>query len=467
MRTFLALAAAVVLAAGLAYFLVGGDFVARWFRKPAPPQEEADAAAENTSGRKNEPGPYLQAALETARWLRSTAVPAKRGRAWPAHPPDIKTVNTGLYSGVAGVVLFFLEAHRATQEKAHLDDARAGAEYLLDSLEGEKQPGLYVGLAGIGFALQEMFKATNDPRFRAGARRCLALLTARARKAGKGVAWNETTDVIAGSAGIGLFLLYAARELDDPSARELAARAGERLVEQARPAASGLKWAMSPGFNRLMPNFSHGTAGVAYFLASLYQETKHKPFLDAALAGAKYLQAVAHAEGGTCLVFHHEPGGEKLFYLGWCHGPAGTARLFYRLYQATGDRVWLGWVERCARSLLQSGIPEKQTPGFWNNVSRCCGSAGVAEFCLDVHRLTGDRQYLVFARHLTDDLLRRALSDENGMRWRGAEHRVKPELVTVQAGCMQGAAGVGLWLLYLNGFEHGRRGRITFPDSPF
>src|SRR5207253_5943577 len=131
----------------------------------------------------------------------------------------------------------------------------------------------------------------------------------------------------------------------------------------------------------------HGTAGNAYFLASLYLETKDRAFLEAALAGASYLKAVAKTQGDVCLVFHHEPEGEDLFYLGWCHGPTGTARLFYRLYQATGDREWLDWVKRSARAILASGIPEKRPPGFWNNVSQCCGSAGVAEFFLDLHRL--------------------------------------------------------------------------------
>jgi lantibiotic modifying enzyme len=407
--------------------------------------------------RGDEAGPYRQAALEAARWVRSTAVRTGHGPAWPADPADGKTVNSGLYNGVSGTLLLFLEAHRATREKAYLDDARAGADYLLRSLEGEKQSGLYVGLAGVGFALQEAFKATGEARYRDGARRCLALLAARAKRAGKGVGWNESTDVISGTAGIGLFLLYAARELKDEPARKLATQAGERLVELGRPAPGGLKWPMRPGFDRLMPNFSHGTAGVAYFLASLYQETKHKPFLDAALAGGKYLQTVADTEGGGCLVFHHEPGGEKLFYLGWCHG----------LHQATGDREWMGWFERCGRAVLRSGLPGKRPPGFWDNVGQCCGSAGVAEFCLDLHRLTKDRRYLVLARELTDDILRRSLRDDKGARWRGAEHRVKPDLLTVQTGYMQGASGVGMWLLRLDGFERGRGDRVVLPDSPF
>jgi lantibiotic modifying enzyme len=390
-----------------------------------------------------------------------------RGTAWPADPANPKTVGTGLYNGAAGIVLFFLEAHRATQDAAFLQDARAGADYLLRSLPDEKQAGLYVGLAGIGFTLQETFKATGDAKYRDGARQCLRLLTERARHKGQGVDWSETTDIIAGTAGIGLFLLYAARELEDPAARELAAAAGRRLIEQGQPASGGLRWAMSPTFDRRMPNFSHGTAGVAYFLATLYRETKSQPFLDAALSGAAYLKAVAETGGDGCLILHHEPGGEKLFYLGWCHGPAGTARLFYRLHQVTGDRTWLDWVKRSARSVLDSGIPEKQTPGFWNNVSMCCGSAGVAEFSLDLHRVTGDKQYLAFARRLTTDLLARSTRDEKGRRWPSAEFRIKPEFVVAQTGYMQGAAGIGMWLLHLDGFERGRAGRITLPDSPF
>jgi NADH:ubiquinone oxidoreductase subunit 3 (subunit A) len=37
------------------------------------------------------------------------------------------------------------------------------------------------------------------------------------------------------------------------------------------------------------------------------------------------------------------------------------------------------WVEKCARAELKSGAPEQATPGLWNNVSLCCGPAGIAE----------------------------------------------------------------------------------------
>lgn len=419
-----------------------------------------------TSTRASEPG-YLDVAKQAAQWIRKSAIKTERGVVWLADPTDRETVEASLYTGTPGVILFFIEAYHATGDKTYLQDARAGADQLLVAMVDQKESGLYVGLAGIGFALEETFQATHDQRYRDGAIQCAQTISKRAIKTGKGVEWSDTTDIISGSAGIGLFLLYAARQLQQPALVDLAAQAGQRLIELGQADASGLKWAMSPSFKRLMPNFSHGTAGIAYFLATLYQETKRKEFLDTALAGAKYLLAVAKTDGDVCLIFHNEPDGRDLYYLGWCHGPVGTARLFYRLYQVTGDRTWMDWVKKSARALVRSGIPEKQTPGFWNNVSQCCGSAGVAEFFLSLAGITRDRTYLEFAKRVTANLLARATRDANGARWVQAEHRVKPDLLIAQTGYMQGAAGIGMLLLRMHEFERGKQPAIRFPDTPF
>jgi lantibiotic modifying enzyme len=410
---------------------------------------------------------YLDAALQAAKWIRASAIRTDAGVVWPSDPRDAKTVSTNLYSGTPGVILFLLEAYRSTGDRTLLKDAHAGADHLLASVQGQKEVGLYTGLAGIGFTLAETFKVTGDAKYRDGALRCAQLIRGRAVKAEGGIEWNDSTDIISGTAGTGLFLLYAARELKDTSARDAAVQAGERLITLGRPEGPGMNWVMSPSFPRSMPNFSHGTAGVAYFFATLYAETKKKEFLDAALAGAKYLQSVANTEGDGCLIFHHEPDGKDLYYLGWCHGPVGTARLFYRLYQVTGDKSWMEWTEKSARSVMASGIPEKQTPGFWNNVSICCGSAGVADFFLNLHRVTHNPKYLEFSKRVTAQLLAKGTRDEAGLRWAQAEFRVKPELLVAQTGYNQGAAGIGLWLLHLDAFLQGKKSQIKLPDSPF
>jgi lantibiotic modifying enzyme len=409
---------------------------------------------------------YREAALEAAKWIRTSAINSDHGTVWPSDPNDPKSANNSLYAGTPGVVLFFLEASHSG-DPSFLKEARSGADQLVAALNTEKEAGLYTGVAGIGFALIEAFKITGDSRYREGGFQCISWLERHAQTVGRGVEWNDTTDIISGGTGIGLFLLYAARELNQPSYRILATKAGERLLELGRKENVGIKWAMSPTFARLMPNFSHGTAGIAYFLATLYQETARKEFLDAALAGAKYLQSIARTEGEACLIFHNEPEGKDLYYLGWCHGPVGTARLFYRLFQITRDRSWMDWARKSARAVLSSGIPEKQTPGFWNNVSQCCGSAGVAEFFLNLYKATHDTQYLDFAKRVTKQLLAKATRDSSGMRWIQAEHRVKPDLLIAQTGYMQGASGIGMLLLHLDEFQRGKSPAISFVDSPF
>ena len=68
-----------------------------------------------------------------------------------------------------------------------------------------------------------------------------------------------------------------------------------------------------------------------------------------------------------------------LFYLGYCSGPVGYSRVFYSLYQITGDKAHLEWVERYARGISESGAPAHQTPGLWNVVCQCCGTAGISD----------------------------------------------------------------------------------------
>ncbi len=412
--------------------------------------------------------PNLAVATDAARWINASAVVTPHGTTWPANPAERGSVAADLYSGSAGVVLFFLELHRTTGEPAHLATANAGADELLASLDRQTEVGLYTGLAGIGFVLSELGRHTSNTKSREGARRVVAILQERAVERGAGVEWNDTTDIISGSAGIGLFLLHAADVLELPEARELATKAGRRLQERGRDAAGGRTWPMDGTAPRLLPNFSHGTAGVAYFLATLFEATNDHAFLDAALAGAAYLKAIARTgDGDVCLIVHHEPDDAGLCYLGWCHGPAGTARLWYRLWQATGDRAWLDWVSRSARAIVTSGIPDRPTPGFWNNLGVCCGSAGVAEFLLAHHLATGAPASLAFARRVSAQIVASADRDAAGIRWPHAEQRTRPNEIAAQTGWMQGAAGIGAWFLHLDAFECGAGPPIRFPDSPY
>jgi lantibiotic modifying enzyme len=410
---------------------------------------------------------YKNVAIGAATWIRTTRVNTSFGIAWPADPGNPKSVTTALYNGSPGVVLFLLELYAGTGEIAYLDEARHGADDLIVRIHSEQQSGFYEGIAGIGFTLGETWRMTRDDKYLRAALTVVKTLQERAQPVGKGVQWTNTTDIISGGAGIGLFLLYADQTLHAPNAQALAVRAGDRLIDLGEPSHGGARWAMDPSSTRLMPNFSHGTAGIAYYFATLYKASHEARFLEAAYAGARYLRAIASTEGDVCLVPHDLPDNPGLFYLGWCHGPAGTARLFYQLYTITNDEMWMTWVRNSANGILRSGIPEQRTPGFWNNVSQCCGNAGIAQFFLDLYGVTKERRYLDFATRMTADLLARATRDGAGTRWVQAENRTQPDVLVAQTGYMQGAAGIGTWLLRLDAAEHQRAPFVRFPDTPW
>lgn len=414
---------------------------------------------------------FREGALAAARWLESVQQRAGRGLVWPMAPDRSPDVVTSLYSGTPGVVLFHLELYHATGERVWLDRALAGADALAESLPASaadvRAAGLYTGVAGIAFTLAEAHRVGGRDADLKAAKHGLELVKSGAITEADGVQWSDVTDIISGTAGIALFLVYAERVMGDRAAGDLAARAGRRLMQVALPAGGGLEWKMSPTYERRMPNFSHGTAGVAYTLGTLHQATGDPAFADAALRGARHLLDIARATADTFLVYHHNGDGEDLFYLSWCHGPPGTARLFYRLGGITQEPQWLDLVRRSANGVAGSGIPEQRTPGFWNNISQCCGNAGVAEFFLDLHATLGGPSYLAFARRNVDDLLRRGTAAGGGMKWVQAENRVSPDDVVAQTGLMQGAAGAGLLLLHLDGVQAGRRPAVVLPDTPF
>ncbi|HVT38345.1 MAG TPA: lanthionine synthetase LanC family protein [Gemmatimonadaceae bacterium] len=446
--------------AGAGLFALPRTLVAEWSR----------AAARGVSDR-----PYLDAALRAEHWIRSTAIDTGTGRSWPATPFDAKrgAPETTLYSGGPGVVIFYLELHAATGERRFLDEAVRGALPLAAGIPVQgsavEQAGLYEGLAGHVFTLHAVHRASGQEELHAAALRGARLLASAARRFGDGgVAWNDVTDIISGSAGIGLTLL-ATRDLLGDEAIDLARRAGDHLLTLARPVTDGQRsWMMDRTFPREMPNFSHGTAGVAYFLATLSERGGERRHLDAARDGARYLRAIAVPSGNGIVIRHHQDDGAQLFYLSWCHGGAGTARLWSRLYAIDRDDAWRAAEDGAAKGIIAQGVPEQRTEGFWNNISQCCGNAGVAEYFIARYQRARNVADLDYARRQADDLLARGSVADASERWVQAENRVSPAEVAAQTGWMQGAAGVGAMLLHMDAAMRGdpRRPAAPFPDSP-
>ena len=429
---------------------------------------------------------HLDCAIRAEAWIDSTRIETGAGLTWPvlAEKPD--GVSVSLYQGVAGILLYYLELFETTGNEAFLECAGRGADDLIERIRDSREltAGLYQGLSGLAFTLAEVAERTARETHRAAAVACLERLQAAAVECGEGIGWiepipfaeafgvggdTEVWDVSRGSAGVGLGLLDAHRRKLHPQALDLAKRIGDRLVQVAATIEEGLQWQMmSKNVGWTAPGFSHGTAGISYFLARLFEETRESSFLDAALGGAAHLQAIATPTGHGHLIYHSETSKDRLYYLAWCHGPPGTARLFHQLDRVTDDGDWADWLIASGDGLLATGAPEERTRGFWNNISQCCGDAAVGELALSLYEITSAPRFLKLAERVGSSLQERSHQSSRGLCWIQAEHRTRPDFLQAQTGYMQGAAGVGSYLLRLDAVAKGKEPRkIHFPDSTF
>jgi lantibiotic modifying enzyme len=259
-------------------------------------------------------------------------------------------------------------------------------------------------------------------------------------------------------------------ELGGEQVRPAATLLADRLVADARWSDEGPDWTTRPGDEVLMPNFSHGSSGVAFALARASTLLSRADLLEIAGAAGRRLISLGRRPDGTLAVpirFPPKPGWPDTSY-GWCHGPTGTVRLFELLNVLQPGPVWANAVTGGLAAIRTSGLPERRYPGFWDNVGRCCGSAGVGELALDRYQESSDPGWLDFASVLARDVLSRRVTDAAGVRWSNTEFRANPPELEPFVGLMQGAAGIAGWLMrFARVHRDGPEAyRIKWPDRP-
>ena len=116
---------------------------------------------------------YLDAAAQAAAWIRAGEVRGPDGRVLavgPVRPQDRHSTSTAAFPASS------FSSFRPFIRPATCPISRtpaAGADYLLAKMPGVKGPGLYEGLSGIAFALEETYKAAKEEKYRRGFLDCL------------------------------------------------------------------------------------------------------------------------------------------------------------------------------------------------------------------------------------------------------------------------------------------------------
>lgn len=398
-------------------------------------------------------------------WIESVAVPADGGLGWQ----EAGERFDDLYAGTAGVLLGCAEAMAtgrhpavtttdggvATAAGSALGRVAAGARGRLVHLarhepDASTMPddGLFDGWAGVAVALRAWARVSGDRA---------ALDTAASVTAGiaerllhRPVDPGRCADVISGDAGILLALLDALDEGSDSVVVQAAHVLADGLVGLAEERPDGPHWRMRAGDERLMPGFSHGTAGVAYVLATAGVTLRRDDLHHIAVRAADGLLALGRHPGGWALPLLVPPRPDRpAVTFGWCHGPTGTVRLFALLDAVDPQPRWGQAVEECLGALRDSRVPQRLYPGYWDNLARCCGTAGVGQVLVDRFQDAADPALLTWANTLAEDVLARTVSTPAGGTWSNTAHARTPPELPPEPGFMQGAAGIAGWLARL------------------
>jgi lantibiotic modifying enzyme len=420
------------------------------------------------------------AAVEALRWVADAAITTDGGASWPETRTDGARIADDLYDGTAGVLMAFAEAELsgiarfrepATMAAGRLRwIAEAGpggrAAPLHIPFADEPDPpvtSLYTGLSGIAAVLATWASVTDDQAAAKSASAAVIEVTDAVITGPDGGA----RDILEGDAGT----LVMMTEIGGEAARPAASLLADRLVASAIWSNEGPDWTFGPAGDEIIaPNFSHGTAGVAFALARASTMLDRPDLLDIAATAGHRLISLGLWPDGTLAVpirIPPKPGSPEFAY-GWCHGPTGTVRLFQLLAQLQEVPVWTDTVAGCLAAIRASGLPARLYPGFWDNLGRCCGTAGVGDMSLDRYQETSDPDWLNFADELASDVLSRQISDSAGVRWSNTEIRADPPELPPVVGLMHGAAGIAGWLLRLARVHQDGPGarRIKWPDRP-
>ena len=325
----------------------------------------------------------------TLDYAESTATFDREDRLFPAGPAMFQTNPMGLAHGAAGV------AYALQCVRGRADDRIADWILARDMSPEKVPPGLYVGRAGISWALLELGRREDAERL--------------LRSTWDNSVIDESPDLYHGLAGWGMTQLRFFIATGNEEYLAKATQAGRRLMAMKREQDSTCFW-VADGVESC--GLGHGAAGISLFLLYLSFATRDDQFADAGRRALRYIvtKGVETPDGG--LTWRIQEGHPTVTPY-WRWGSAGIGAVMLRYRAALGDSPD-GLLDRALAQIdLDCDRKFSIFPGLH------LGLAGIGEFYLDQTRLLGDRSALDKAKKLLSGVLLFKLARENGIAFPG------------------------------------------------
>lgn len=432
---------------------------------------------------------YIEFSKEIYDFIEKNRIDSQKGVTYAVNPEGPVDLTGGpvhgkysLYSGSAGIGIYLLQLYDTTNEEKFLEEAKLVANEIIEKVPGSEfyedkyqnaldsslkvigwHTGFYSGPIGAGFFILALYDHLKDEKYLDFAIRLHEDLVKTARKSDKGIYFSGDVDLFS-DAGYILYEIELFKKTSDKKYLNTAQDITDYIINSAIKDANGnifwkandlSKVGMPDG--SIYPGLSHGSAGIAYAIATLYEYDSDSVKLEVAKSASEFLLSIADEVGDGILIpyLYTENEVDKAawqgkYYAGFCHGPAGTALLYYKLYKITKEDKYLKIVKKLSQGILELNAPELNSWGLWDSKCWCCGTPGLIEHFTWMSEITGDDKYLLYAKRSAARVIADSFKNADGTRsFYGYWDRTNPRGVETYTGLYIGAAGAGAALLKL------------------
>jgi lantibiotic modifying enzyme len=355
--------------------------------------------------------------------------------------------SIGLMGGKAGVALFFFYYAQLTMEEKYVDYAHELITEIFDIINKESCIHTFAGgLAGVGWMMEHL--AQND-FVEADTDEILQDLDPFLHKSMLFDIENGNYDFLHGAVGIGTYFLD---RLSKKESKDYLIELVDLLDKISHQKGEGkIAWESvldhekgTKGYNL---SLSHGIASIIVFLAKMLEKGIFIEKVSHLLNGAvNYLLSYTldpkkyHSHFPSWISEENPSSPSRL---AWCYGDLGIGMALLQAGRAAGNKEW---EEKALNTLLHSTGRRDLKENAVIDVGLCHGAAGIAHIYNRMYHATGRDIFRETALYWLDHTQKMAVY-EDGYAGYKAWHTEKYGGWVAEAGLLEGIAGIGLMLI--------------------
>ncbi|MCP5107269.1 MAG: lanthionine synthetase C family protein [bacterium] len=354
--------------------------------------------------------------------------------------------NIGVMGGKAGIALFFFYYANLTMEEKYVDFAHELITDIFDEINKEFSLHTFAGgLAGVGWMMEHLVK---NEFVEADTDEILESLDPFLHKAMIYDIEKKNYDFLHGAVGTGTYFLS---RLPKKSAEDNLIELVDHLDKISLKQEHGIAWQSvldhEKGNEGINLSLSHGISAIIVFLSKLGEQGIYTEKVSTLLEGTvDYLMSQAldpkefKSTYPSWISEDYPPGQSRL---AWCYGDLGVGSALWQAAQSAQNKKW---EENALNTLLLTTARKDPKENSVIDVGLCHGAAGIAHIYNRVYQQTGNGTFKESALYWFDQSLKMAVY-EDGYAGYKAWHTEKYGGWVSEPGFLEGVAGIGLALI--------------------